>query len=552
MDERKEVGSQKESEDLPLDGQVSRRRFLTIAGLAGATLAVGGGVGGLLAGCGSGSTSTTTTASGSSATASKTPKHGGTLRIGSPTIGGNIGWPATATGTNSVAQYYYETLLRGDEKGNLQPWLAESYKVAEDRKSITFTVRKGVKFHDGSDLTAEVVKWNLDIYVKTVPQIGSVEVVDPYTVRVAFKTWDNSLPSTFADANSAFQMVSKAAYDKNGQAWITTHPVGTGPFTVAGQASDANMKLVKNPNYWATDGAGNKLPYLDEVDFVFVDAADTQENMAKAGEIDLVTPIYPGRQAADYQKLGWSVSTSPDVNDVWAPDSGHADSPWSNQKVREAAEYAVDRASIAKLFGYGYLKAPNQIPCRSTLAYDPNYALGRNYDPAKAKQLLAEAGYPKGFSTKLIAWPGANKDIVTAEQQYLLAVGIRADLEFPPMGKWVTYIAPGGGWHNAIMEAPSPAGGATGIGNLNLAVSMFGANLEKSPEFTQALAAATSSPTVDVDLIRTAANILIKNALVIPVWEIGSGLTSQKYVTADFGRRGLPVFYSVEKVWLNK
>ena len=91
------------------------------------------------------------------------------------------------------------------------------------------------------------------------------------------------------------------------------------------------------------------------------------------------------------------------------PDSAHADSPWSKLEVREAAEYAVDRATIAEKFGYGYLKAPNQIPPRDTTAYDANYALARNYDPAKAKQLLAQAGYPNGFKTKLIVWPGGNK-----------------------------------------------------------------------------------------------------------------------------------------------
>ena len=135
----------------------------------------------LLVACGGGSTTTTTApstqtstsqpvpgstdTSGTTATsAAGTPKYGGTLRIAAPTIGANIGWPATMGASGILVTSYYETLFHSDAKGDLIPWLAESYKVADDQKSITFTIRKGVKFSDGSDLTAEVVKWNLEQY----------------------------------------------------------------------------------------------------------------------------------------------------------------------------------------------------------------------------------------------------------------------------------------------------------------------------------------------------------------------------------------------------
>ena len=137
----------------------------------------------LLAACSGGSTTTTapstqtsgtstsqstgsTDTSGTTATsAAGTPKYGGTLRIAALSNGANIGWPAGMQSGGMFIMSYYETLLRSDNKGNLLPWLAESYKVAEDQKSITFTIRKGVKFSDGSDLTADVVKWNLEQYM---------------------------------------------------------------------------------------------------------------------------------------------------------------------------------------------------------------------------------------------------------------------------------------------------------------------------------------------------------------------------------------------------
>ena len=535
--------------------------------------------------------------SGSTATsAATTPKYGGTLRIAAQGVGVNIGWPATMSAAGVFVQAYYETLLRSDKQGNQNPWLAESYKVADDEKSITFTIRKGIKFTDGSDLTADVVKWNLEkelMFAGAAPSAGapagappasvpagappaggsagappaggaitpmpgfggsnwtSVEVLDPYTVRVNFYTWDNSIPSAFGDNNPTLYMVSKAAYDKNGQDWITTHPVGTGPFTVASYTTDSTMKLVKNPNYWATDGQGNKLPYLDELDYSFSSDATTTLMMAKAGEVDMVATVSPGKQMVGYKDMGWLTHTLFDANEMWVPDSAHADSPWSKQEVREAAEYAVDRAALAKKFGYGYLQAPNQIPPRDTTAYDANFALARNYDPEKAKQLLAQAGYPNGFKTTLILWSFGDHDIALAEQEYLAAVGIQAALEFPDAGKFNTYTGPTGNYHDALLEIPVPAQSPTGLGCVTFATSLFGDNWQKPAELMQAFAAATSALTPEVSLVRATTDILTKNALLIPLYETGYGRAEAPYVVAEFGKRGLSQD-SLERAWLNK
>jgi ABC-type transport system substrate-binding protein len=234
------------------------------------------------------------------------------------------------------------------------------------------------------------------------------------------------------------------------------------------------------------------------------------------------------------------------------PDSAHKDSPWSKLEVREAAEYAVDRVTIAKEFGYGYLKAPLQIPARQTTAYDANYALGRSYDPAKAKQLLAQAGYPSGFKTTLIIWPGGNKTIAIAEQAYLRAVGIDAELQFANAAKWTSYVGPQGSYHNALLEGPDPSMGSTGLGCITFAMGLYGNNFSQTPDFLQALGAATSAPKQDTTLIRKAFDALANNALIIPLFEIGGGRVEASYVVADFGHRGIPAFSSLQTAWLNK
>jgi peptide/nickel transport system substrate-binding protein len=349
-----------------------------------------------LAACGSGSKNTGTSGSSKTTGTANGPRYGGTLRIAALSIGGNIGWPATINGGGDLVQSYYETLLRSDQNGNLTGWLAQSYELATDNKSITFHIRKGVKFTDGSDLTADVVKWNLQQFASQEMSWGSIDVVDPYTVRVNFKKWDNSLPASFGDNEPALYMVSKAAFDKYGKAYLTSHPVGTGAFTVASFKMDASMKLVKNPNYWATD-QGRKLPYLNEIDYAFTADPGTKLMMAKAGQVDMVAAVFPGKQLMDYGQLGWHTNARYDANEVWVPDSANQDSPWSKLEVREAAEYAVDRATIAKQFGYTYLQAPNQIPPRDSQAYQNPYPLARNYDPAKAK--LNRAGFPGGSNS---------------------------------------------------------------------------------------------------------------------------------------------------------
>ena len=160
----------------------------------------------LVTGCSTPSTSPTQTQV-PVAPSQSTPKYGGILRIIGNPISPDIGWPPENAkqvgGAAPVNQYCLETLLRGDIQGKLQPWLAESYKIADDLKSITFKLNKDIKFHDGSDFNAEVVKWNYDNMIATniepYRHWASVDVLDDYTVRVNFTEWQSILPLSFAE-----------------------------------------------------------------------------------------------------------------------------------------------------------------------------------------------------------------------------------------------------------------------------------------------------------------------------------------------------------------
>jgi peptide/nickel transport system substrate-binding protein len=514
-------------------------------------------------------TNTTTTSPPTNAAAAPTPssplentptqamtsKYGGTLRLACLASPPPIGWPAgLVMGGGSLVQSCLETLLRGDNKGGVYPWLAESYKIADDLRSITFTLRKGIKFHDGSDLNAEVVKWNLDnmINAHKEPYWSSVDIIDGNTVRVNFKQWINSLPSSFADVTTTAYIISKAAYDKNGLAWVKMNPVGTGPFKFVSFQQDVGFKVSRNSEYWKKDAQGNQLPYMDGIEYIFVADYLTQKSMMQTGEADIVNSIDVGKQSSDMSALGLTVKYAMNTTTVLIGDTVNESSPWSKKEVREAAEYAIDREAIAKSFGYGFWQTVYQIPPRNTTAYDPNFSLGRKYDVNKAKQLLAQAGYPDGFKTIISAGPiSLNRDVLVAVQSYLAKVGIQADLDFVG-SKWMTYMYPGTFPNNTAVIMALPSFDPSFSGGLQFMTQSIGKNWARTPELTQAIDSVLASPAADPNLVRIATNMITKDALLIPINEGGAAWATQPYGNAHLLERGDVPIWDTETAWLNK
>jgi peptide/nickel transport system substrate-binding protein len=157
--------------------------------------------------------------------------------------------------------------------------------------------------------------------------------------------------------------------------------------------------------------------------------------------------------ARELQTAGYNVVTMPGSgNYALVPDSANEDSPWSDPKVRMAAEYAIDKQAFADGFAFGYAHPITQMYPEGSMAYDPSLP-GRNYDMAKAKQLLAEAGYPDGFKSTIIsAAMGLSRDMVVAIQASLAEVGIDCNLEFPQSGAYTKLSREG--WKNALLFTP--------------------------------------------------------------------------------------------------
>ena len=236
------------------------------------------------------------------------------------------------------------------------------------------------------------------------------------------------------------------------------------------------------------------------------------------------------------------------------PDTANADSPWANQNVREAVEYAIDKEEINKAFGYGYGVVPYQIvPPVSTLAYNPDFTLGRKFDLDKAKQLLAEAGYSNGFETTFIVPPTLNKNIIIALQDNLSKVGIKVNLDFTDMGKWAAnYMSPQGTWHNAALCYVVPAiSGADFAVGLQFLFNMLGPSWLRPPELNEAYQAFLSSPTVEIEKVHAVTDMITKEALIIPTDSSANGYVIRNNVFITVDERGSQLLYNIEDWWLN-
>ena len=391
-------------------------------------------------------TQTTSTATTTTTAASDTPQYGGVLKIAlkmEPAAFGYGPLLGTMPGAMDVAYPAVETIVGQDFQGNFMPTkLSTALSLSPDGKTYTITLRKGVKFHDGTDWNATAAKWNLD-KIKESGKVAaaatwtSIEVVDDYTVHL------NVSEASITDVNNlalfAGNMISPTAVEKNGEEWANTHPVGTGPFIFKEYTPKESVKFERFDGYW-----GGR-PYLDELHFVFI-ADDVTAAMAlQNGEVDIIS--VGGSLAAELEQKGYKSLQMKTTTCQFVPDSKNTESPFSDIRVREAVEYAINKEAIAKAVGYGYWDALYELVPPECSGYAPGLAL-RTYDPAKAKQLLAEAGQSE-FSTQLVLWGSSMTDAATAAQQNLREAGITADvnpLSTPAYNEYATK-----GWTNGIL-----------------------------------------------------------------------------------------------------
>lgn len=412
-------------------------------------------------------------------TGEEKPQYGGTFvwnhNGGIPKIGA----PADNLGIAGNRNMYpvLEPLILTDEQERIQPWLAESWKTSPDGKSITFHLKKGVKFHDGTDFDAEAVKVNLETVYKAnirgsgvLGKVSSYDVLDKYTLRMNLKEYDCTILLWLAQSIIG-QMASPTALKKETtpETMAQLHAVGTGPFLLDSWKRDTYVKYKKWDGYWQKGK-----PYLDAIKIQNISDLTVSVMSFRSGEAHAVENLDPV-DARQLEKEGYKIY-QPNLYFLHSilPDGANPDSPFAKKEVRLALEYALDKRTMAEGIGMGYYEALCQLATKKDPWYNPGLKF-REYNPEKAKQLLAEAGYPNGFKTKLTSDVMARRDTLVAVQTYLKEVGIETELEILEFG--AAFALPSQGWKGIYFPGFPNVGTLVGIidrwGTSNRYISIY-------------------------------------------------------------------------------
>lgn len=344
---------------------------------------------------------------------------------------------STDSPSATVISHISETLFELTPEGTIEPLLAESYEVSADGTVWTLRLRQGVTFHDGTPFNAEAVKFNIDRFLDPanafqfrflLNRVASVEVVDEYTVRFNLST--PFAPFLAHLTHSSVAMQSPTAIERFGEAY-RDNPVGTGPFRFVSWEKGQRIDLATYENYW-----GEK-PGIDGVRFLAVPEGTTRMALVETGEAHVAVRV----PVQDVERLNANpnitVDNTSSVRTIYIY-FNHTLEPFTDVRVRRAINHAVDKELIAEFLLGGAVRPSDAPISPGIFGYTP---VGfYEYDPELARELLAEAGFPNGFTTKLYSPSGRYlQDIQISEavQSQLAEVGIIAEIETL---EWAAYL----------------------------------------------------------------------------------------------------------------
>ena len=445
MSVREDGSKEADQFDIPATKAVSRREFLKLAGITGAVVSLGGGLGALLAACGG--ETTTTTVAGATTTAGVTTTAAGatttTAAVTSTSAAGGMGekvviavedfgrdipfsWLNGPRDARPWLQIWDPLIeVSNAEPANFKPGLFTEWTHSDDYKIWTFKVRQGVMFHeDNGELTSEDVKWSIEQTLRPDAQgfanvvfqqsLESIEAPDKYTVVTNWKRgfWEALDQLCILGANP--NITCKAYMEKVGEEAAMSHPIGTGPYHFVSGTQGSNYLFEVVPDHWRVAGG------FKQIEYQAVPDEATRVAGLQSGQFDVV--MATGDSLKQIQSAGLNVADFPGISHYFVNMPGlttpafkdyNPDFPWVGQpdaasqekalKVRKALNLAVNKQAIIDAFWQGH---GTQVPFGyfyypGAPGYSDKWAIPP-YDPDQAKQLLAEAGYAEGFEIPVL------------------------------------------------------------------------------------------------------------------------------------------------------
>ena len=354
--------------------------------------------------------------------------------------------PILASGP--TADPCYDTLVAWlpGEQGNFvpQPMLAESWEGFPDK--VVFHLRKGIKFHDGSDLNAEAVVWNLTRMVKdersfarngltVVDADNPAEALDDMTVQLNLTQPSGGVLARLSGNN--MNIVSKKAADDHGEDWLQMNPVGTGPFTFVRWDTGDKLVVEKNPDYWRNGVDGKPLPYVDRVTWRVIIEAATRLNEMRAGTADYMINV-PGRDVAAAKNVSHATyAEDPNQGLKRQYFFNGAKPPFmDNKNLRLAIEHAIDRDAMARALGgelgvaHPWEFVPGELGFSRSVPY-------YEYDVDKAKEYMKAAGVTMPFEVRIVVH---SREVDQQQAQIMQAmldkIGIKLNLDIAERVGW--------------------------------------------------------------------------------------------------------------------
>ncbi|QXO17331.1 ABC transporter substrate-binding protein [Vibrio ostreae] len=350
-------------------------------------------------------------------------------------------------GTLQLSHMVFDPLVRYTQDLDFEPRLASSWERLDD-KTVRFHLREGVKFHSGNMMTADDVVWTFD-RLQSSPDFKAIfepyekmVKVDDYTVDLVSK---GAYPLVLQTATYIFPMDSKfysgktedgkdkSEVVKHGNSFASTHLSGTGPFIVTQREQGVKVEFERFKDYWDKDSKGN----VDHLTLVPIKEDATRVAALLSGDVDMIAPVAPNDHKRVEEAKGVDLVTLPGTRIITLQMNQSSNEALKDVRVRQAIVYAINNQGIVDKIMKGFATAAGQQSPQGYAGYNPE--LVPRYDLNKAKELMKEAGYEKGFNLTMIAPNNRyvnDAKVAQAAAAMLSKIGIKVDLKTMPKAQY--------------------------------------------------------------------------------------------------------------------